>query len=227
MQAVILAAGKGTRLRPLTDKIPKPLVEVCGMPLIARTLEALPESIDELVIVIGYLGEQIRAYCGDTWRGKVICYVEQAELNGTGSAMHLARHLLHDRFLVVNGDDVYASADLEELTRRDRAMLVRSTTSAVPATIEVDGTGALKAVRPATDADGTKLQNCGAYMLDESFFDVPLVDIPVRDSVEYSLPHTIAELAKTARVDVVEATLWLPVGTLEELEAASRHCLRI
>lgn len=224
MQAVILAAGKGTRLRPLTDKVPKPLVEVCGKSLMARTMDSLPGSVDELVIVIGYLGEQIRAFCGDEWRGKPIHYVEQADLNGTGSAVHLARHLLRGRFLVVNGDDVYAAADLEKLAGYDRAMLIRSTTGSVPATVEVDESDALKDIRPATGSDRVKLQNCGSYMLDESFFDVPLVEIPVRDSVEYSLPHTIAQLAKVKRVDVVKATMWLPVGTPEELQAANKIC---
>jgi NDP-sugar pyrophosphorylase family protein len=138
--------------------------------------------------------------------------------------LRLAKGFLGERFLVVNGDDVYAAADLEELAHRDRAMLVRSTAGSVPATIEVDETGALKQIRPATESDEVKLQNCGAYMLDLSFFDVPLVEIPVRESVEYSLPHTIAELAKSKRVEIVEATMWLPVGTPEELRAANRFC---
>ncbi len=65
MQCVILAAGKGTRLRPLTDNTPKPLVPVAGKPLIDHTIDALPSAIDELILVVGYLGDQLRAHFGN------------------------------------------------------------------------------------------------------------------------------------------------------------------
>ena len=65
MQCVILAAGEGTRMRPLTLAMPKPLVPVCGVPLIEHIVRPLPKVIDELIIVIGYKGEMIREYCGE------------------------------------------------------------------------------------------------------------------------------------------------------------------
>ena len=62
MQAVILAAGLGTRLRPLTDNKPKPMVEVKGKPIIAHNIERLPETISEIIVVLGYMGEKISDY---------------------------------------------------------------------------------------------------------------------------------------------------------------------
>jgi len=70
MQCVILAAGKGTRLRPLTENCPKPLVEVGGKTLLDHIVGALPSSVDELIIVTGYLGEMIEAYCGTEFHGR-------------------------------------------------------------------------------------------------------------------------------------------------------------
>ena len=62
MQCVILAAGLGKRMMPLTETCPKPLVEVCGKPLLTHIIDALPSSVDELVIVTGYKGAMIRDY---------------------------------------------------------------------------------------------------------------------------------------------------------------------
>jgi len=77
MQCVILAAGKGTRLRPLTENCPKPLVEVGGKTLLDHIVGALPSSVDELIIVTGYLGEMIEAYCGTEFHGRKVTYVTQ------------------------------------------------------------------------------------------------------------------------------------------------------
>jgi len=111
-QAVILAAGKGTRMLPLTETRPKPMQEVSGKNLIEWKLAALPEAIRDVVIVVGYQGEQIREFFGDMWHGRSIRYVVQEKLNGTAGALWSARNLLHGRFLVLMGDDLYAKEDI-------------------------------------------------------------------------------------------------------------------
>ena len=111
MQAVILAAGLGTRLRPLTYDTPKPLLKIGDKTLIEYNIERLPECIDELVIVIGYLGEQIIDYFGNQYKGKKISYIKQSQLLGTGHALFLCKKILNDRFLVLMGDDIYSQED--------------------------------------------------------------------------------------------------------------------
>jgi glucose-1-phosphate thymidylyltransferase len=96
MKGVILAAGEGTRLRPRTDEVPKPLVEVGGQPLLTRCLETLRElGIDEAVIVVGYRGERIS-------------YAHQPERDGLAHAVLAARDHIDGEFVVLNGDNIYA-----------------------------------------------------------------------------------------------------------------------
>ena len=91
MQAVILAAGKGTRMLPLTQTTPKPMLLVSGMPILARILEVLPSEITEVLIIVGYLSEQIEQYFGTTYNGRSLRYIQQAEPKGTYAALELAK----------------------------------------------------------------------------------------------------------------------------------------
>ena len=219
MQAVILAAGRGTRLAPVTDAMPKAMVDINGTPLVGRILDALPSAVREILLVVGYRREQITAYVGTSWRGIPVTTIDQPSLDGTGAALYLARERLADRFLVVNGDDIYGRDDLERLTTHDLAILVAKTSGRPPATATLNEDGTLRAIEP-TPAKSEALQICGAYQLDQRFFGVPLVDVAVRDHREYSLPHTLAALAARYSVAVEYATRWIPVGTPEELAFA-------
>ncbi len=208
MQAVILAAGKGLRLRPFTEKHPKPLIPVAHKPLIKHTLETLPDAITEIIIVIGYLGDQIKEYLGDSWNGKAIKYVVQTELLGTGDALLQAKDLVEDSFLVVNGDDLYSKEDLTALMRYKYSILAWEST--VPYEF---GLSVLENMQLVGFEPKSALLNCGAYHLHKDFFKDPLAEITVHDKTEYSLPHTLVNIAHHDKVMVVTATHWFPVGT--------------
>jgi glucose-1-phosphate thymidylyltransferase len=110
MKAVIPAAGQGTRLRPLTDETPKPLLEVAGKPILTRCFETLLDiGIDSAVVVVGYRGEQIVEHYGDAYRGLDIEYVHQSERKGLAHAVLTAEPCVDEEFVVVNGDNVYAA----------------------------------------------------------------------------------------------------------------------
>lgn len=218
MQAVILAAGKGLRLRPFTENHPKPLIEIDGKPLLEYTLESLPDNISEIIIVIGYLGEQIRDHFGDVWNGKPIKYVVQEQLIGTGDAVQQTKSLVDENFLVVNGDDLYAKTDLSKLL--DYPLSILGWSSNVPQENGLRTTQDMNLI----DFDPTStLVNCGAYHLSKDFFNSPLAEIDVRGKTEYSLPHTLVVMAKTQQVKVVEATHWFPVGTPAQHEFATKY----
>ena len=120
MKAMILAAGRGERMRPLTDRTPKPLLEVGGKALIVHHLEALGRAgFDEVVINLSWLGEQIRDYLEDGARyGLSISYSEEPEALETAGGIAQALPLLGERFAVVNAD-VYSDFDFSHLREFD------------------------------------------------------------------------------------------------------------
>ncbi|GBC99293.1 Glucose-1-phosphate thymidylyltransferase 2 [bacterium HR17] len=119
-KGVILAAGKGTRLRPLTDKTPKPLIEVGGRPFLAYVLERFRfAGCDEVLLVIGHLGEQIVRRCGERAFGMQLRYAWQFVPEGTAKALLLAEDFVGDEpFLMSWGDIVAAPENYTVLWQR-------------------------------------------------------------------------------------------------------------
>jgi NDP-sugar pyrophosphorylase family protein len=127
MRAMILAAGMGTRLRPLTESVPKPLVQVAGRPMIAFALQLLRQAgIHEIVVNLHHLGHQIRAALGDGSRyGVRLTYSEEDPILDTGGGIEAARAFLQDdTFVVVNADVVIdlRLRDVIDFHRRRSAM---------------------------------------------------------------------------------------------------------
>jgi len=110
MKAMILAAGYGTRLRPVTFTLPKPMVPVCNRPLIAYAVEALKNAgVDELVVNLHHLPEPIEKYLHDTYASDIeIHYSVEPEILGTGGGVRKVRHLLEREpdFFLVNADTI-------------------------------------------------------------------------------------------------------------------------
>lgn len=123
MQAIILAGGKGRRLRPYTTVLPKPLMPLGDMPIIEVVLRQLAASgFDRVTVAVGYLAELLMAYCGDGSKfGLSLKYSREEEPLGTAGPLALIDGLRHgDTFLVMNGD-VLTSLDLRGLVQRHRA----------------------------------------------------------------------------------------------------------
>src|SRR5436190_4088060 len=115
MDVIILAAGKGTRLRPHTENTPKPLLDVQGRPILDWIVGALP-PVERLVVVVNYLAEQVEAYLGRQTHVKNWTTVRQAEPRGTGDALLSCKgEIAGDKVMVLNGDDMLGSADLAAL----------------------------------------------------------------------------------------------------------------
>lgn len=218
MQAVILAAGKGLRLRPFTENHPKPLIPIAGKPLIEYTLESLPDNTTEIIIVVGYFSEQIIKHLGDSWQGKPIKYITQEVLLGTGDAILQAKNVVDQNFLVVNGDDLYDKKDLTKLLDSPFSILAWESTKTTEFGLSTDELGKLNGF-----SENSTLLCCGAYHLTKEFFQNELVGIQVHDKIEYSLPHTLVKMADDNEVKIVPATHWLPVGTPEQLKFANDY----
>ena len=112
-KALILAGGKGERLRPITKEIPKPLVPLHGRPILEHTIELLRKfGIRDILISIGYLGDRIREHFGDGKRfGVRLTYLEEDKPLGTGGPLRLAKGLLTETFVMCNADELKDLAD--------------------------------------------------------------------------------------------------------------------
>jgi len=120
MQAVVLAAGKGTRLRPLTDDKPKGMVEVDGKPILSHCFDQLVDlGTDELVVVVGYLKEEIIDHYGDEYEGIPITYAHQREQKGLAHALLTVEEYIDDHFMLILGDNVF-EANLADVVRRQQ-----------------------------------------------------------------------------------------------------------
>ncbi len=213
MQCVILAAGMGVRMRPLTLDRPKPLVEVGGRPLVEHVLDALPDSITSLVFVVHYRGEQIREHFGGSYRGRSVIYVDQVTANGTGGALRAARPVLGERFMVVLADDLHGAPALQELTRYPLAIL-----GAISPTPERYGVltvedGILVGIEEKPQRPRSNLVNTGAMVLDQRIF---AYETPTTNG-EVFLTDLVTGLAHDAHVHVVAQPRWCPIGYPEDL----------
>lgn len=218
MQAVIMAAGEGTRMRPLTYKTPKPMLLIKGKPLLEWTLSFLPDEADEVIIIVNYLADQIRDYFGDEWKGRKIKYVVQKELNGTGGAVQSCKDLIRDKFLVLNGDDIYGKQDLEKLCREELGVLAFEVEDASKYGVLVtDNKGNLVESVEKPETGGKAFISTNAFILNKNFFDYDLVKITEK---EFGLPQTLAAMGKDHAVKVIETKKWFPVGNPDDLAKA-------
>jgi UDP-N-acetylglucosamine diphosphorylase / glucose-1-phosphate thymidylyltransferase / UDP-N-acetylgalactosamine diphosphorylase / glucosamine-1-phosphate N-acetyltransferase / galactosamine-1-phosphate N-acetyltransferase len=125
MKAIILAAGRGSRLAPLTVNIPKPSLVVADKRIIEHNLDQLNGLIDEAVIIVGYKSESIKNYIGENFKGIKITYVFQKKCLGTGHAANLALDYVGDEFIIMNGDDLYESGDIKKCIKKNPCVLVK------------------------------------------------------------------------------------------------------
>lgn len=222
MKAVILAAGLGTRMKNLTKDTPKPMLKVSGKTLIQHKLEILPKEITEIIIVVGYLKDQIKETFGNNFANKKIIYVEQKELNGTGGALWLCKeHIGDSKFIVMMGDDLYDAQVLDEAVKHDWVLVAKNRTDSNPAgQVEIDERGVVVAVMEG-DRSKTGLVNTGLYVLQPEIFNYPLVQIPGRN--EYGLPQTLVQAIDHHDIKVVVCDKWQQITNPEDLEKASQE----
>jgi NDP-sugar pyrophosphorylase family protein len=219
MDAIILAAGLGTRLRPHTLQTPKPLLPVQGRPILDWALGALPATVDRVIVVVNHLAEQIETYLArqnhfPRWEA-----VRQEVPRGTGDALRCCREYIQsDHFLVLNGDDLYGAADLEMLAQCPAGLLVHPVDEPRRfgiAFLKPDGT--LEKLVEKPDLDGRQLANTGAYAFPRNVLDV---EIKLSARGEYEITDYVTTLAARQTVHVVETRFWLPIGTVEVWQEA-------
>jgi NDP-sugar pyrophosphorylase family protein len=230
-KAVLLAAGRGTRLGALTERLPKPLLPVGGRPIIVHILDGLFKAgIRDVTIVTGYLAEMLEAELGNgAGSGMEIGYVRQETLDGTARAVALARdHLGDATFFLGWGDILVRPENYRAIVRASRladAVIAVNEVGdpSLGAAVYVDSAIAVQRIveKPAPGTSTTRWNNAGLGVLGADIW--PHIDaLAPSERGEYELPQAVdALVASGARVVAVPIEgPWFDIGTPDSLEAA-------
>ncbi|ELY54942.1 sugar nucleotidyltransferase (glucose-1-phosphate thymidylyltransferase) 7 [Natronococcus amylolyticus DSM 10524] len=233
MQAVVLAAGEGTRLRPLTEDKPKGMVEIDEEPILTHCFDQLVElGAEELIVVVGYLKEKIVEHYGDEYRGVPITYAHQREQNGLAHALLCVEEHIDDDFMLILGDNVF-EANLEDVVRRqqekrtDAAFLVEE----VPwdeasryGVCDTNAYGEITDVVEKPDDPPSNLVMTGFYTFTPAIFHAcHLVQPSGRD--EYEVSDAVDLLIQSGRtIDAIGLEGWrIDVGYPEDRDEAEKR----
>jgi len=230
MKAVVLAAGEGTRLRPLTEDKPKGMVEVDKKPILTHCLEQLAElGADEFVLVVGYMKEKIIEYYGDMFDGIPITYAHQRAQRGLAHALLTVEEYIDDDFMLMLGDNIF-QANLEDVVRRqqedraDAAFLVEEVAWCEASRYGVCNTnkyGEITDVTEKPEDPQSNLVMTGFYTFSPAiFYACHLVQPSNRD--EYEISEAIDLLIQSGRtIDAIGIEGWrIDIGYPEDREEA-------
>jgi glucose-1-phosphate thymidylyltransferase long form len=233
MKAVVIAAGEGTRLRPLTEDKPKGMVEIDGKPILTHCFEQLVElGASELLVVVGYKKESIISFYGDEFGGVPITYTHQREPLGIAHALLTAEEHIDDDFMLMLGDNIF-EANLADVTNRQRedradaAFLVEE----VPiedanryGVCDTNDYGEVTDIIEKPDDPPTNLVLTGFYTFTPAIFHAcHLVQPSARG--EYELSDAVDLLLRSGRtIDAIRMDGWrIDVGYPEERDKAERR----
>lgn len=228
MQAIVLVGGEGTRLRPLTDDVPKPALTLVDRPFLAYMVEWLAgHGVDEVVLACGFLPDVLRQALGEEeHQGTRLRYVVEPDRRGTAGAIRFAAEALgdelDDRFLALNGD-VLTDLDLTALRAAHEAHGGSATLALYPVEdssayglVSLDGDGAVTEFREKTGEPVPGEINAGAYVLERSVLD--LIPAGQEVSIEREVfPRLVGAGLQALPLD----GYWMDIGTPERYLQAS------
>jgi glucose-1-phosphate thymidylyltransferase len=233
MKAVVLAAGEGTRLRPLTEEKPKALVEVAGEPILTHCFDQLIDlGADELLVVVGYRKETLISHYGDEYEGVPITYSHQREALGLAHALLTVEEHIDDDFMLMLGDNVF-EANLRDVVNRQRedradaAFLVEE----VPwdeasryGVCDTNAYGEITDVVEKPEDPPSNLVMTGFYTFTPAIFHACHLVQP-SDRGEYEISDAIDLLIKSGRtIDAIRMEGWrIDVGYPEDRDEAERR----
>jgi len=221
MQTVVLAAGKGTRMRPLTDSTPKPMLPVAGAPLVCHCLrDAIAAGATRIVVVVGYEADTVRRALDDRSWPVPVETVTQSEQRGTADAVAAARAALTAApFAVLNGDVLYDRSSLAALYDAGPAVgSFRVDDPSAYGVLRVDD-GRVRGVEEKPDDPPSDLVNAGAYVFPAAALD--WLDVGESARGEAELTDVLQRACETVEVAAVGFDRWLDVGRPWELLAAN------
>lgn len=237
MQAVILTAGEGTRMRPLTLTRPKTMLPVAGKPILQHTPEALTDNgVGEIVMITGYHEEAVRDHFGDgSDFGAEISYIRQEERLGTAHAIGHASEVIEDDFIALNGDIIIDPLLIDDLISEylkrspETFMVLREVENPGPfGAVKLDGDRVTEIIeKPGPGTDAGNLINTGIYVFSPAIFDY-IERTPLSGRGEYEITDSIMmqvsdDLPVTG---LVSGRDWIDVGRPWELLDAGEKLMK-
>ena len=238
MKAVVLAAGEGVRLRPITSTRPKHLIKVGGKPILEHCLNAVKLSgIEEATIVVHYMADAIRQYFGDGKRcGLKIDYVEQKEALGTGNAVAVVEPYVKDEFLLVYGDLLFSPATIKMVVDSHAKERPTATMAVVPVEkpenygiVELENDKDIKRIveKPSLEEAPSNLANAGIYVFPEEIFQ-KIQQTSASARGEWEITDAISMLLREKKRFLavkLSRNDWLDIGRPWDLLEADRWAL--
>jgi bifunctional UDP-N-acetylglucosamine pyrophosphorylase/glucosamine-1-phosphate N-acetyltransferase len=236
MKAVILVAGKGTRLRPLTDNTPKPMLTIAGRPLLEWMIKRVKEAgITEILLVCNYLEDRIKKYFGDgTRHGVRITYKTQGETLGTANAFYQAKKFVGDnQFMGLYGDHYLAEGVLKKVRKNHSegevgvsALLVDDPSQF--GVLEIDGEFITKVVeKPPKGTEPSKYANVGVYIFPPGIFEY-IEETQLSPRNEYEITDTMQLMINDKilhKKHELEHEDWLDIGFPWTLLEANKRAM--
>lgn len=229
MKALVLAAGEGTRLRPLTSSTPKPLLILAGKPYLSHLFNALRSSgVDEIVLLVGFKSNRIREYFGDGSKlGFRISYLEQKERLGTAHAVGMARNEMKDDFVCVNGDVLISPQDVAGIIqkhKRERGTVMGVVQVPDPTRFGVieEKDGRMVRIVEKPEVPPTDLINAGIFVFTSKIFDM-IARTERSPRGEYEITDSLNMLAQKEHVHLHRLQdYWMDVGRPWDLLKANQ-----
>jgi UDP-N-acetylglucosamine diphosphorylase / glucose-1-phosphate thymidylyltransferase / UDP-N-acetylgalactosamine diphosphorylase / glucosamine-1-phosphate N-acetyltransferase / galactosamine-1-phosphate N-acetyltransferase len=239
MKAVLLAAGEGIRLMPITSTRPKHLIKIAGKPILQFCLEAVKNAgIKEVIIVTHYMGDSIKTYFGDGEKlGLKITYVEQKDVLGTGNATMVAEPFVDEDFVLIYGDLLFGLDTVKNVLQLYKHGKTAAVMGVVPVDnpenygiIEKDGQKRVKRIveKPAVGKAPSNLANTGIYVFSREVFD-KLRQTKASARGEWELTDAITFLAQEGKTVLACELLkddWFDVGRPWDLLDANNWALK-
>ncbi len=227
MQCVILAAGEGSRMRPLTTSRPKVMLPLAGKPMLEHLIGNVRDAgITEILLVVGYHEEAIRTWFDDGSKfGVSIQYVVQRRQMGTADALKTVEPFIHDTFLMLNGDMILERSDLTNILGLPSPVMATSTTTHPESfgvvTVANDRITSLeeKSLHPKSN-----IINAGAYLFDSEIFAI-LKKLSLSTRGEYELTDALTDYIGEGKLTAYPLSVWMDVGYPWDMLTANEYLL--
>jgi len=225
--AIILSGGRGERLRPLTDKIPKTLLPVKGKPIVEHAIDNFKKyGIKDIILSLGYKSEKIMSYFGNGKRfGVNISYCIEKEPLGTGGAIKEASKNIKEAFAAINGDNLadFNWHEIEKIHRKNKAKITLALTLVKDVTqygiAKLDGERIAEFIeKPKPEEAPSNLSNAGGYIIEKEALNI----LPEgKSSIEKDCFEKLAK--KGVIFAYIHRGQWFPTDTIEKYKTAKRE----